>query len=125
MPTPQNPAWVKALRPSGPQGHELLKNEREKSDLNPTRVAHFLHGKEELKRRDQILEILEAEKVFDKSQNYFAGRVDRFKTSLARAKRLQQLNVKHRWSRDDFAVANELMSESTPYRLHDSMFLVR
>lgn len=123
-PVPDNPAWVKALKPAGPQGHELLKAERAKSDLNSTRVAHFLHGKEELKRRDQMLELLEAEKVFDKSQNYFEGRIDRFKTSLARAKRLQQLNVKHGWSREDFALANELLSESTPYRLHDSMFLV-
>lgn len=28
------------------------------------------------------------------------------------------------WSKDDFNAANDLLSESTPYRLHDSMFLV-
>lgn len=124
MAPPTTPSWVKQLVPSGPQGHELLATERKASDINSQRLAHFLHGKDNLRRRDQILETLEADKVFDKSQNYFAGRIDRFATSLARAKRLRQLTLKHSWSKEDANVANELLSESTPYRLHDSMFLV-
>ena len=119
----ETPDWVKSLQPSGPQGYELLKAEREKSSLNTRRLAHFLHGKEKLQRRDRILEILENEKIFDKSPNYYAGRNERFELSLGRAKRLRQLAWKHNWSRDEFSAANELLSESTPYRLHDSMFL--
>lgn len=118
------PKWVQNLKPSGPQGHELLAAERAKSTLNTQRLAHFLHGKEELQRRDRILEILEEDKVFDKSRNYFSGRVERFEKSLARGKRLRQLAVKYGWSKDDFNLANELLSEATPYRLHDSMFIV-
>ncbi|KAI9723461.1 MAG: fatty-acyl coenzyme A oxidase [Chrysothrix sp. TS-e1954] len=118
------PDWVKKLKPSGPQGHELLAAERAKSNLNTRRLAHFLHGKENLQRRDRILETLQSEKVFDKSPNYYAGRNERFKLSLARAKRLRQLAWKHGWSTEEFTAANELLSESTPYRLHDSMFLV-
>lgn len=118
------PSWVKALKPSGPQGTELLKQEREQSNLAVEKLSNFLFTKEALDRQQRVLEILQSEKVFDKSQNYFDGRVDRFQTALARAKRLQQLTVKHNWSRDDFLTANDLISEPGPYGLHVSMFLV-
>lgn len=118
------PSWVKDLKPSGPQGYELLKAERAKSALNTQRLTHVIHGKEELARRDRILEILESEKVFDKSQNYFAGRIERLERSLAKAKRMYQLSVKHGWSRDEFLVANDLLGEGTPYRLHDAMYMM-
>lgn len=118
------PDWVKKLKPSGPQGHELLAMERNKSNLNVKRVSEFLFTKEELLRKDRILESLAQHKVFDKSQNYFDGRIDRFKSSLARAKKLRQISVQNGWSKEDFNLANELLSEATPYRLHDTMFLV-
>jgi len=122
---PTNPQWVKDLKPASPQGSELLQKERDGSNINVKAISEFLHTKKELDRKDRVLKVLENEKVFDKSQNYFAGRIDRFETSLARAKRLRQLTVKLGWDKDDFNTANELLSESTPYRLHDSMFLVR
>jgi hypothetical protein len=121
---PSNPQWVKDLKPASPQGSELLKKERDGSNINVQAISEFLHTKKELDRKYRVLKVLENEKVFDKSQNYFAGRIDRFETSLARAKRLRQLTVKLGWDKDDFNTANELLSESTPYRLHDSMFLV-
>ena len=120
-PTPQ---WVKKLTPSGPQGSELLAQERSQSSLQVEKLSEFLFSREVLQRREKILKVLEADKVFDKSQNYFAGRVERFQTALARAKRLQQLNVKHKWSQDEFMTANELISEPGPYGLHASMFLI-
>ncbi|KAI9664587.1 MAG: fatty-acyl coenzyme A oxidase [Bathelium mastoideum] len=120
-PTPQ---WVKDLKPSGPQGHELLKQERAKSKVPVEQLSQFLFTREGLERKRRILKILEKETVFDKSQNYFAGRVDRFETALARAKRLRQLTVQHGWSVDDFRAATELISEPGPYGLHESMFLI-
>jgi acyl-CoA oxidase len=122
MPPP--PEWVKALKPSGPQGSELIAAEREKSNISVDRLSNFLFTKEVLDRQQRILDILKAEKVFDKSNNYFDGRVDKFKTALARAKRLRQLQVKHNWTRDEYHVANELISEPGPYGLHASMYLV-
>ena len=118
------PSWVKQLKPSSPQGTDLLKSERAKSDLNTTKLARFLHGEEQLKKRDELLEILENDPVFDKSQNYFAGRIDRFESSLAKGKRLHQIAKNKGWGIEDFHMANDLLSESTPYRLHDSMFIV-
>lgn len=121
VPTPQ---WVKDLKPSGPQGSELLSQERAQSDVNVQQLARFIHTDEGLERKRRILAILQSEKVFDKSQNYFAGRVDRFETALARAKTLRKLEVKHKWVQQDKMMANELISEPGPYGLHESMFLV-
>ncbi|KAJ9639791.1 uncharacterized protein PV06_10877 [Exophiala oligosperma] len=121
---PSNPEWVKALKPSGPQGSELLQQERAKSNLNVDQLADFMFTKEILQRNERILNILTAEPVFDKSQNYFRGRTERIEAALARGKRLQQLQVKHKWTREEFQAANELISEPTPYGLHASMFLV-
>jgi acyl-CoA oxidase len=121
---PSNPEWVKALKPAGPQGSELLAQERAKSDLNVDQLAEFMFTKEILERNEKILNILLAEPVFDKSQNYFRGRNARIEAALARGKRLQQLQVQHNWSKDEFETANGLISEPTPYGLHASMFLV-
>lgn len=119
------PTWVKELKPASPQGTELLQKERDQSNLNIEGLSNFLFTKEVLDRQERVLKDLQAEKIFDKSQNYFDGRVDRWKTSLARAKRLQQMTTEKKWSFDDFMMANSLISEPTPYGLHASMYLVR
>ena len=118
------PQWVKDLKPAPPQGVDLIKAERDKSNISVEKLSNFLFTKEVLDRQEKILAILQAEKVFDKSQNYFDGRVDRFKTALARAKRMRQLQVIHNWNRDEYMTANELVSEPGPYGLHASMYLV-
>ncbi|GAB1733254.1 acyl-CoA oxidase [Hortaea werneckii] len=118
------PSWVKALKPAGPQGSELIQQERNRSNLNVDQLSHFLFTRDALERKHRILAVLQQEKVFDKSQNYFAGRIDRFETALARAKKLRQLVVKHGWTQDDKMIANELISEPGPYGLHESMFLI-
>ncbi|KAK2737774.1 fatty-acyl coenzyme A oxidase [Myotisia sp. PD_48] len=118
------PSWVKSLRPSGPQGSELLAQERAQSNVSVDKLAELLHTKEVLDMQSRILAILEAEKVFDKSQNHSMGRTERLKMSLAKAKRLQQLKVKNNWTMEEYTMANNLLSEPTPYGLHASMFLV-
>ncbi|RMZ80353.1 hypothetical protein DV738_g2872, partial [Chaetothyriales sp. CBS 135597] len=118
-----NPDWVKALKPSGPQGSELLAQERARSNLNIDQLANFMFTKEALETRERIEKILRSEPVFDKSQNYFRGRDSRIEAALARGKRLHLLRVQHGWSESDFVVANDLISEPTPYGLHEHMFL--
>ena len=121
---PATPEWVKALKPSGPQGNELLDLERAKSSISVEKLSDYLFGHELIAKRDQILEILQSEKVFDKSQNYTLGRVEKFPLALARAKKLRQLKVKHNWSYVEEAIAQGLVGEPHPYGLHASMFLV-
>lgn len=118
------PQWVKDLKPAGPQGSELLTQERSKSNINIDKLSEFLFTKEGLARKHAILDLLQNEKVFDKSQNYFAGRIDRFETALARAKRLRQIYEQHNWTQEDKMMANELISEPGPYGLHESMYLI-
>ena len=118
------PQWVKDLKPQGPQGSELLDQERNKSNVNVDNLANFLFTKDGRARKQKILKILQNEAEFDKSQNYFAGRIDRFETALARAKKMRQLQVKNGWGQEEKMVANELVSEPGPYGLHESMFLI-
>lgn len=122
MPTPPN--WVKALKPSGPQGSELLEKERAQSNVNVEKLSELLHTKQALDRQQFLLALLQPEKVFDKSQNHSLGRVERLQRSLGKAKRLQQLAEQHKWSMEELHAANELIGEPTPYGLHASMFLV-
>lgn len=116
------PAWVKALRPSGPQGHELLTAERATSRVEDDQLATFMFTKATLERDEAIFKILKADPVFDKSQNYYAGRTDRMRSALRRGKRLQQLSVKHGWDEDEYQVAYDLIGEATPFGLHAGMF---
>jgi len=118
------PQWVSKLQPSGPQGSELLEQERARSYVPVEELSDFLFTREVLDRQDKILNILTSERTFDKSQNHFDGRLERFQTALARQKRLQQLSVKHNWTSDEYLMASELISEPGPYGLHVSMFLV-
>lgn len=121
---PTNPAWVKALKESGRPGKTCLELERNKSSVDVDKLASFLFTNEVLERNARLLEILQADPVFDKTQNYFRGRNSRIEASLARAKRLRQLSVKHKWTKEEYTAANELIAEPTPYGLHASMFLV-
>lgn len=117
------PQWVRDLKPSNPQGSDILNQERAASKVNVDQLSTFLFGKEELQRKREILRILQSEPVFEKSQDYFSGRVDKFERALGRAKKLRQLTVKHKWGFDEYKVANELISEPLPYGLHEGMYL--
>lgn len=118
------PDWVKQLKPAGEGGQTTLEKERARSTVPVEKLSEFLFTKEVLERKKNVLNVLKSEKVFDKSQNYFAGRIERVETALARAKRLRNLRLKHNWSLDEYRIATELISEPGPYGLHDSMFLV-
>ncbi|KAF2480001.1 hypothetical protein BDY17DRAFT_285384 [Neohortaea acidophila] len=118
------PQWVRDLKPASPTGPELLEQERKSSNVNVDQLANFLFTKEAREKKRKILKLLQDDKVFDKSQNYFAGRIDRFETALARAKALQKLAVKHGLDDDEKKIAELLISEPGPYGLHEHMFLV-
>ena len=118
------PPWVKALAPAGPQGNKLIEGERAKSNLDVNKLSTFMFTKAAIDKKAEILKILQGEKVFDKQSNYFQGRTEKFPTALARAKKLQQLQKKHKWGMEEYEVAVGLISEPGPYGLHASMFLI-
>lgn len=118
------PSWVGALKPAGPQGTDLLARERQGSTLDTDRVAHYIYTENGLRQQERLLRILENDAVFDKTQNYFEGRVERYKRSLRRAKRLAHLKKAHRWDEEDLLAAIELVGEPTSFTLHWTMFIV-
>ncbi|KAL5374693.1 hypothetical protein PMIN06_012186 [Paraphaeosphaeria minitans] len=118
------PDWVKQLKPSGPQGSELLAAERGQSDIHVEKLQELLLTKDVIQRRNTILDILKSEPVFDKSSNYFNGRMERFERALAREKKLRLLRRKHNWTMDDLQTASEAVGEPGPYALHESMFKI-
>lgn len=117
------PDFVKSLMPAGESGTEILERERAGSNINVQRLSEFMFGREYLDRKQKVEKQLLAEPIFHKDKNYFEGRVDKFKTALARGKKIRQLQVKHKWTKDDSHVAQALMGEPTPYGLHASMFI--
>ncbi|KAJ9297636.1 hypothetical protein DTO271G3_4411 [Paecilomyces variotii] len=121
---PPPPAWVQALKPAGPQGSELLQKERAQSHVPVDKLAELIHSKPVLERQEKLLSVLQSDPVFDKSQNYSLGRVERIQRALAKGKRLQQLSVEKKWSADEYYAAADLIAEPTPYGLHATMFLV-
>ena len=121
---PTTPDWVKQSKPSGIQGTELLAAERASSNIPVQKLEELLHTKDVIQRRNKITDLLKSEPVFDKSQNYFMGRIDRFERALAREKRLRLLKKQHNWTYDEFRTATELVGEPGQYGLHDSMFKV-
>ena len=112
------PDWVKQLKPAEPQGSDILALERGRSSLQADKMALYLFGEERLRRRRDVENVLKNDPVFDKKNNYFDGRVDKFKTALARAKRMRQLAVKYNWDDMDVEIARKLISEPDPYGLH-------
>ncbi|KAF3768130.1 acyl-coenzyme A oxidase 1 [Cryphonectria parasitica EP155] len=120
---PTNPDWVKKLKPAAPQGTDILSGERAKSNVNVDQLADFLFTQKTLQQREELVKILSAEQVFDKSKNYFQGREDRILGSLARGKRLQQLTEKNNWPTEKFEHALQLISEASPLAMHYKMFM--
>ena len=74
-----------------PSGDEILTRERAKATFDSDELARYIHGDEYLKRQEQLLSILENEPLFDKSNVYYQGRDEKFRASMAKAKRMIQV----------------------------------
>ncbi|KAI9594232.1 acyl-CoA dehydrogenase/oxidase [Syncephalis fuscata] len=115
--------FPKNLKPSGPQGTELLARERQQASFDPSKLSHFLYGEEHLERQTRLLEIIENDPAFDKSKRYYSSREERLHHAFGKEKRLVELMMKHRWTYEDIAVAEYLIDESGPFTLHRAMFI--
>lgn len=78
-----------------PNGADILDRERVKATFDVDDLARYIHGEEYLKKQDQLLEILKTEPLFDKSNVYYQGRDEKFRTSMAKAKRMIQVSREH------------------------------
>jgi Acyl-coenzyme A oxidase N-terminal len=73
-----------------PGGSEILARERAKATFDAEELAKYIHGEEYLEQQERILNILQNEPLFDKSSVYFQGRNEKFRSSMAKAKRMIQ-----------------------------------
>jgi acyl-CoA oxidase len=76
-----------------PSGTEILARERSKATFDSDELAKYIHGDEYLERQDRLLNILENEPLFDKSNVYYQGRDEKFRASMAKAKRMIQVHL--------------------------------
>lgn len=118
-----NADFVKRIRPAVP-GCPVLDSERAKSTLNVEGLSKTIYGGDYLVRQARILKLLLANPLFNKSQQLNLSRIDRFKLILLRAKTLRRMTLEHKWSEDDFKMAEYLVDDIHPYVLHNGMFTV-
>ena len=118
-----SPDFVKHLRPAVP-GNPVLESERSKSMLNVAGLSKTIYGEDYLVRQAHILQLIQSNPLFNKSQQLNLSRIDRFKLILLRAKTLRRMTLEHKWSEDDFKMAEYLVDDIHPYVLHNGMFTV-
>ena len=76
-----------------PSGSKILARERAKATFDSNELARYIHGDEYLERQARLLKILESEPLFSKSDVYYQGRDEKFRASMAKAKRMIQVDA--------------------------------
>jgi acyl-CoA oxidase len=82
------PTKFPALAPKGPSGELLLATERAKGSFNVQELSKLMYTEEWLNKMNKVLEVMESEPAFDKTDRYFMSRKDKISTSLWKDKRL-------------------------------------
>ncbi|CAI7610250.1 unnamed protein product [Penicillium pancosmium] len=118
------PDFTDNLRPSQPDGPTTLARERTGSNISPKELSHHLLSTDGfLERQARILPIVQREPLFSKEKQQNLSRPERFKLGLARAKLLRRLKEQHKWSHDEYKMAEYLVDDVSPYFLHLEMFI--
>lgn len=86
-------------------------------------VRNFLHhGYDAWERRRKIVDILERDPVFDKSQRQFMSRTERYERGLSMTNRIFELETIHGWSELETRTAFAALDEQLPIALHNVAF---
>ncbi|KAI7865503.1 acyl-CoA dehydrogenase/oxidase C-terminal [Spinellus fusiger] len=117
------PTQFPNLPTKSPSGAQLLAAERAQASFNVNDLSELMYTKEGLDNIGKIVDILESEPAFDKSERYYQGRPARITSTLWKEKRMIELIKEHNWSSSDTQLVNALYDQSTPFTLHTSMFL--
>ncbi|KAI9226582.1 MAG: acyl-CoA dehydrogenase/oxidase [Piptocephalis tieghemiana] len=112
-----------SLKPSDPQGADLLSLERSRSSFDTNEATQFLFGPEYMERQKRLLPLLTQEPLFDKSQRYFSSRPQRLEHAFKKERRLLEIAAKENWSDEDLEMAEYLIDEPGPLALHRTMFI--
>ncbi|KAI9259492.1 acyl-CoA dehydrogenase/oxidase C-terminal [Phascolomyces articulosus] len=111
------------IPPKGPNGDLLLAAERAKATFDVKSLTKIMYTEQYLKKMDKVLDVLENDPAFDKSDRYHHSRPEKIAASLWKDKRLIELTKEHNWDEEEVGIANFLYDMSTPFTLHYSMFI--
>ncbi|KAG0220452.1 hypothetical protein BGX31_011009, partial [Mortierella sp. GBA43] len=111
------------LPPSGPQGSDLLAQERSRTTFSVHELSNYMYGEEYLERQEKMLALIESEPAFDKSNRYYLGRTERFAGALRKDHALVKLSQEQGWSQEEFQQADLMIDEAGPFGLHRGMFM--
>jgi acyl-CoA oxidase len=81
------------LKPRGPGGEALLAAERAKTTFDVNALSKFMYSQEWLDKMNNVLQIVENEPAFDKTNRYYQGRPEKIATGLWKDKRMAELAV--------------------------------
>ncbi|KAF9578212.1 hypothetical protein BGW38_006109, partial [Lunasporangiospora selenospora] len=111
------------LPPSGPQGSELLAQERSRTTFDVHELSNYLYGEEYLERQEKMLNLIENEPAFDKSNRYFQGRTESFLAGMKKEHALVKLSQEQKWTQEEFMQADILIDCPSVFGLHRGMFM--
>ncbi|KAI8986401.1 acyl-CoA dehydrogenase/oxidase C-terminal [Pilobolus umbonatus] len=117
------PTKFPKLAPKGPSGELLLANERAKASFDVDKLSKFMYTESWLIKMNKVLEVLENEPAFDKTNRYYMSRKEKISTSLWKDRRLFEIVREHNWDETDTQIANFLFDQSSPFTLHYNMFI--
>lgn len=96
---------------------------RQKTSFDVDTVRHYLHdGPSAWKARQEIVNIVQQDPVFDKSQRPFMTRTQIYHRALAMTTRIYELKDKHNWDVGQTALATSALDEGLPIGLHMAAF---
>ena len=103
------PEWVQALQSAPSESKTSLDSERSTSDIDVSALSLFLFSPDLIQKRQDILDVLRCDPIFDKAGNHYHGPVEKLKVAITRGKRLRVLAVKHAWSDEGYQIAADLI----------------
>ncbi|KAF9167014.1 hypothetical protein DFQ26_006149 [Actinomortierella ambigua] len=106
------------------QQHVDIMAERAKCTFDPAVLTPLFYGGEEnLKRLKAVEAMVDSDPVFNREDQYFLGRTERFKRAMPMVKRYVELRNQHGLTPDESAHFRKYIDDYIPVNLQESMFL--
>lgn len=75
----------------GPSTESLLASEREKGSFDVYELSKFMYTEEWLQKMNKVLQVLESDPAFDKTNRYYMTREEKITSTLWKEKRLFEI----------------------------------
>ncbi|KAJ7038971.1 peroxisomal oxidase [Mycena alexandri] len=96
---------------------------RSSTAINVAHIRDFLYtGPAQWRRREQIVDILSKDPLFDKSKRVFTARKELYIRGQALTNKLYELQELHNWSTQDTNLALSVLDDGLPIGLHNVAF---